>query len=77
MAIAINGKRRVTMPLATLQRELAAIQIDAAAASTFAGSIPPVIAWRLVARAGVLLVDVRWAEQRHFSGSAQRMSALQ
>jgi rhodanese-related sulfurtransferase len=55
------------MSIATLQPELAAIQADAAV-SNFAGSVPPELAWRLVEHAGVLLVDVRSGEERHFVG---------
>ena len=52
-----------------LPAELASIKAQAASAGLpYAGGVPPVIAFDLVARQGVLLVDVRSAEERKFVG---------
>ena len=48
--------------------ELAAIQAGSTAGLPFAGSVPPALAWQLVRDHGVLLVDVRSGEERHFVG---------
>ncbi|WP_426109953.1 rhodanese-like domain-containing protein [Massilia sp. PWRC2] len=54
----------------TLPPELAAIAAAAAAGTPFAGSVPPGLAWQLVTERGILLVDVRSTEERHFVGHA-------
>ncbi|WP_426102313.1 rhodanese-like domain-containing protein [Massilia sp. TSP1-1-2] len=57
-----------TLPSA-IAPALASIHAEAARAGLpFAGAVPPALAWQLTSTAGVLLVDVRSAEERHFVG---------
>ncbi|HEY5798604.1 MAG TPA: rhodanese-like domain-containing protein [Burkholderiaceae bacterium] len=52
-----------------LPQELASIQSQAAASGLpYAGGVTPPLAWQLFSTHGVLLVDVRTAEERKFVG---------
>lgn len=52
-----------------LPDELASIKEQAGSAGlTYAGGVPPALAWRLFSTGRVLLVDVRTAEERKFVG---------
>lgn len=52
-----------------LPEALASIKADAQASGLlYAGGASPALAWQLISTAGVLLVDVRSNEERHFVG---------
>lgn len=69
-SIAINAQRLVMSEVALdLPAPLAAIQSQAGADGlSYAGGVPPALAWELFSSGQALLVDVRTAEERKFVG---------
>ena len=69
-SIAINAQRLVMSEVVLdLPEQLAAVKSQAEADGlSYAGGVPPALAWELFSSGQALLVDVRTAEERKFVG---------